>query len=141
MEQQVASTFSQQRLIARLTSVFGILALVLASIGLYGVTSYNVGRRINEIGVRMALGADRVRILTMVLREALTLIAFGLVMGVPLALATGRLLSSQLYGVSQHDPIVVSISIVTLAGCAFIATIFPAVRASSISPLKALRAD
>jgi len=141
MDQQVAATFSQQRLIARLTSLFGLLALVLASIGLYGVTSYNVGRRINEIGVRMALGANRGHILTMVLREAFTLIAFGLGTGVPLALATGWLLGSQLYGVSRHDPIAISIAVATLAGCAFIAAILPAFRASSISPLQALRVD
>jgi predicted permease len=141
MDQQVASTFIQQRLIARLTSLFGLLALVLASIGLYGVTSYNVGRRINEIGVRMALGANRGHILTMVLREAFTLIAFGLAAGVPLALATGWLLGSQLYGVSRHDPIVISIAVATLAGCAFFAAILPAFRACSISPLRALRVD
>jgi predicted lysophospholipase L1 biosynthesis ABC-type transport system permease subunit len=141
MGQQVAITFSQQRLIARLTTLFGLLALVLASIGLYGVTSYNVGRRVNEIGVRMALGANRGQILTMILREAFTLIAVGLVMGVPMAVAAGWLLSSQLYGVSQRDPIILSIAIATLAGCAFLATILPAYRASSVSPLKALRVD
>jgi predicted permease len=141
MDQQVAITFSQQRLIARLTTLFGLLALVLASIGLYGVTSYNVGRRVNEIGVRMALGANRGQILTMILREAFTLIAVGLVMGVPMAVAAGWLLSSQLYGVSQRDPIILSIAIATLAGCAFLATILPAYRASSVSPLKALRVD
>jgi predicted permease len=141
MDQQVASTFSQQKLIARLTSLFGLLALVLASIGLYGVTSYNVGRRINEIGVRMALGANRGQIVTMILREAFTLIVVGLVMGVPMALAAGWLLGSQLYGVSQRDPIVLSIAVATLAACAFFATILPAYRASSVSPLKALRVD
>jgi predicted permease len=141
LEQQVASTFSQQRLISRLTSLFGILALVLASIGLYGVTSYNVGRRVNEIGVRMALGADRGQILALVLREAFLLIAFGLLVGIPLALVTGRFLGNQLYGVSQHDPIALAIAVITLAVCAFIATIFPAFRASSISPLNALRVD
>jgi ABC-type antimicrobial peptide transport system permease subunit len=141
LEQQVASTFSQQRLISRLTSLFGILALVLASIGLYGVTSYNVGRRVNEIGVRMALGADRGHILALVLRESFILIAFGLLIGIPMALVTGRFLGSQLYGVSQHDPITLAIAVITLAVCAFLATIFPAFRASSISPLSALRVD
>jgi ABC-type antimicrobial peptide transport system permease subunit len=117
------------------------LALVLASIGLYGVTSFNVGRRVNEIGIRMALGANRGQILTMILREAFALIAVGLVMGVPMALAAGWLLSSQLYGVSQRNPIILSIAIATLAGCAFLATILPAYRASSVSPLKASRVD
>jgi predicted permease len=141
LEQQVSSTFGQQRLISRLTSLFGILALVLASIGLYGVTSYNVGRRVNEMGVRMALGADRGHILALVLRESFILIAFGLLIGIPLTLVTGRFLGNQLYGVSQHDPITLAIAVVTLTVCAFIATIFPAFRASSISPLKALRVD
>jgi len=141
LEQQVASTFSQQRLISRLTSLFGILALVLASIGLYGVTSYNVGRRVNEIGVRMALGANRSNILALVLRESFILIAFGLLVGVPLALVTGRLLGNQLYGISQYDPLALAIAVTTLGCCAFIATVFPAFRASSISPLNALRVD
>ena len=141
VDQQVASTFSQQKLMARLTSLFGLLALLLASIGLYGVTSYSVGRRVNEIGVRMALGAERGHIFTMVLREAFGLIAAGLVIGVPLALATGYFLSSQLYQVSRPDPIALLIAVIALAGCAFIATIFPAFRASTVSPLKALRTD
>jgi hypothetical protein len=141
MDQQVASTFSQQRLIARLTSLFGLLALVLASIGLYGVTSYNVGRRINEIGVRMALGASRGHILTMVLREAFTLIAFGLATGVPLALATGWLhkqstLRSQATRSDRH----LNSRCHARWVCVY-RTIFPAFRASSISQLKALRVD
>jgi predicted permease len=139
--QQVASTYNQQRLIARLTSLFGILALVLASIGLYGVTSYNVGRRVNEIGIRMALGADRHHVLALVLRSAFVSIAAGLLLGVPLALAAGRFLGSQLFGVSQSDPLTISIAVTTLGACAFIAAIIPAFRASSSSPLRALRLE
>lgn len=141
MEQQVASTFGQQRLIARLTSLFGVLALVLASIGLYGVTSYNVSRRTNEIGVRMALGADRGDVLALILQGAFVLIALGLLLGVPLTLAAGRFLSSQLYGLSQYDPVVISTAVVVLGLSALIAALIPAFRASSISPLNALRSE
>jgi predicted permease len=141
MEQQVASTFTQQRLIARLTSLFGILALVLASIGLYGVTSYNVGRRTSEIGLRMALGADRGAVLALILKGAFLLVAFGLLVGVPLTLAAGQFLGSQLYGLSQHDPVVICTAVVVLGLCALIAALIPAFRASTISPLNALRSE
>ena len=100
LREQVASQFTQQRLIARLTSFFGILSLILASIGLYGVTAYNAGRRVNEIGVRMALGADRGQVVRLVLRGAFGLILLGVSIGLPLTFAVGRLLGSQLYGMS-----------------------------------------
>jgi predicted permease len=141
LTEQVASNFSQQRLIARLTSLFGILALVLASIGLYGVTAYNAGSRTNEIGIRMALGADRRSVVALILKGALVLIAFGLLLGIPLALAAGRFLASQLYGIGQYDPVIVSVAIVALALSALIAALVPAFRASSISPVQALRAE
>jgi predicted lysophospholipase L1 biosynthesis ABC-type transport system permease subunit len=141
LTQQVASNFSQQRLIAQLTSLFGILALVLASIGLYGVTAYTVGSRTNEIGVRMALGADRVRVVGLILRGAVVLIAFGLMLGVPLTLAAGRLLGSQLYGINRSDPLIISGAILVLALSALIAAVIPAFKASSISPMQALRAE
>lgn len=96
LREQVAVQFGQQRLIARLTSFFGVLSLILASIGLYGVTAYNVGLRVGEIGVRMALGADRRRIVTMVVRGASTLIVLGLGIGFPLTFAVGKFLGSQL---------------------------------------------
>ena len=92
LNEQVAGQFRQQRLIARLTSFFGVLSLVLASIGLYGVTAYNAGHRINEIGVRMALGANRRDVLTLILRGAFGLILFGLLLGLPLTFAAGRFL-------------------------------------------------
>jgi predicted permease len=141
LSQQVASTFSQQRLIARLTSLFGILALVLASVGVYGITAYNVGSRTNEIGVRVALGADRGNILALILRGAFVLIAFGLLLGVPLTLAAGRFLGNQLYGVNQYDPMIISAAVLALALSAFVAALIPAFRASSISPMQALRAE
>jgi ABC-type antimicrobial peptide transport system permease subunit len=141
LSEQVASTFSQQRLIARLTSLFGILALVLASIGLYGVTAYNVGSRTNEIGVRMALGADRASVLALILRGALVQIAFGLLLGVPLTLAAGRFLGSQLYGINQRDPTIIAVAILALGFSALAAALIPAFRASSISPMQALRSE
>jgi predicted permease len=141
LTEQVAGNFSQQRLIAQLTSLFGILALVLASIGLYGVTAYTVGSRTNEIGVRMALGADRARVVALVLRGAVVLIASGLLLGVPLTLAMGRFLGSQLFGINQSDPVIISAAILVLALSALIAALIPAFKASSISPMQALRAE
>jgi predicted permease len=141
MAAQVADNFGQERLIARLTSLFGALALVLASIGLYGVTAYSVGTRTNEIGVRMALGADRGNVLGMVLRGALALIGFGLALGLPLSLATARFLGSQLHGMNQYDPVILGIAVFALALAASGAALIPAWRASSISPMEALRSN
>jgi predicted permease len=141
LSEQVARNFSQSRLIARLTSLFGILAMALASIGLYGVTAYGVGRRTNEIGVRMALGADRGSVLRLILRGALTLIFFGLALGVPLTLAAGRLLRSQLYGIIQDDPMIIGGAILALCAAGLIAAVIPAFRATLISPVEALRGE
>jgi predicted permease len=141
LKEQVSGQFSQQRLIARLTSFFGALALVLASIGVYGVMAYDVGSRTNEIGVRMALGADRRDVFALILRGALALILFGLLLGIPLALAAGRFLGSQLYGINQYNPIIIAVAILVLGCSALTAALIPAFRASSISPLQALRGD
>ncbi len=137
----MAGQFRQQRLIARLTSFFGILSLVLASIGLYGVTAYNAARRTNEIGVRVALGAHHAQVIALILRGAIGLVAVGLVVGLPVALAAGRFLGSQLYGMNPYDPWVILLAVVTLGFSAFVASLIPAVRASFISPLDALRAE
>jgi ABC-type antimicrobial peptide transport system permease subunit len=141
LSEQVGGQFLQQRLIARLTSLFGALALVLASIGVYGVMAYNVGSRTSEIGVRMAIGADRSDVFALILRGALALISFGLLLGVPLALGAGRFLGSQLYGINQYDPTIIALAILVLGASALTAALIPAFRASSISPLEALRAD
>ena len=141
LREQVADQFRQQRLIARLTSFFGLLSLVLASIGLYGVTAYNAGLRTTEIGVRMALGADRSQVLALVLRGAFALIALGLLLGLPLTLAAGKFLGNQLYGMSPYNPVVTLIAAVTLGLSALIASFIPALRASSISPIEALRLE
>ncbi|HJS97477.1 MAG TPA: ABC transporter permease [Terriglobales bacterium] len=140
-DEQVVRNFNQDRLLARLTGLFGALALVLASVGLYGVTAYNVARRTNEIGIRMALGADRNNVLSMVLRGAIGQVVIGLVIGIPIALAAGRALSSQLFGVKGYDAGVLAAAVVILAACAAAAGLLPARRAASINPIQALRAE
>ena len=141
LKAQVTFQFAQQRLIARLTSFFGILSLVLASIGLYGVTAYNAGRRTNEIGIRMALGASRGNVVALVLRGAFGLIAIGLLLGVPLSAVAGRFLGHQLYGLNPYNPVVITVAVLTLGFSALAASLIPALRASSISPLEALRVE
>ncbi|MGO8790869.1 MAG: ADOP family duplicated permease [Terriglobia bacterium] len=141
LREQVAGQFTQQRLIARITSLFGILSLLLASIGLYGLTAYNAGRRTNEIGVRVALGASRGQVVALVLRGALGLVAFGLVVGLPLTFAAGRFLGHQLYGMNPYDPVVISVAVMTLGFSVLVASLIPAIRASLVSPLEALRAE
>jgi ABC-type antimicrobial peptide transport system permease subunit len=129
----------QERLIARLASFFGTLALALAAIGLYGTMAYTVGRRTNEIGVRVALGASRKQILKMVLREAFALVLLGMLLGLPLALAAGRLVASQLFGLKASDPLTLSAAIGLLAAVAGLAAYLPARRASKVDPMVALR--
>jgi predicted permease len=141
LSEQVAGQFNQQRLIARLTSFFGFLSLVLSSIGLYGVTAYNARRRVNEIGVRMALGADRSHVVALVLRGAFTLVVVGLLIGVPLTIVAGRLLESQLYGMTSYHPGVTLLAALALALSALFASLIPALHAGSISPMKALREE
>jgi predicted permease len=141
LSEQVASQFTQPRLIARLTSFFGILSLLLAFIGLYGVTAYNAGCRSSEIGLRVALGANRTNIVWLILRGSLALIFWGLAIGVPLAIAASRFLDSQLYGMNPNDPAVLTAAILALGLAVLIASLIPAFRTSLISPLEALRAE
>ncbi len=141
VREQVAGQFSQQRLIARLTSFFGILSLVLASIGLYGVTAYNAAQRVNEMGVRMALGATSVDVLGLILRGALGLVLVGLIVGLPLSLVAGRVLGTQLYGMNPVNAGVTLAAVATLGSSALAAALVPAFRASLISPLEALREE
>jgi predicted permease len=141
LREQVANQFTQQRLIARLTSLFGLLSIVLASIGLYGVTAHNAASRTSEIGVRMALGANRSNVVMLVLHGSFVLVVIGLVIGLSLTLAAGQLLSSQLYGVNPFDPVVMTLSVLALGFSALVASLIPAFRASLISPLDALRAE
>lgn len=141
LREQVASQFTQPWLIARLTSFYGILSLLLASIGLYGVTAYNAGCRTEEIGVRMALGASRSDVIRLVLRGALTLIFWGVLTGLPLAFSAARLLSTQLYGMNPYNPEVVATAILVLGISVLVASLIPAFRSSLISPVDALRAE
>ena len=140
-DEQVKRNFNGERLIARLTTLYGVLALVLACTGLYGVASYAVVRRTREIGLRMALGADRAGVVTMVLRGALRPIALGLLLGVPAALAAGRAIAGQLFGVRGSDPAILSAAVLALAVCALFAAWLPARRSAAIEPMAALRAD
>lgn len=140
-DDQVADNFVQDRLLARLTGLFGILALVLASIGLYGVMSYFVVRRTSEIGIRMALGARRSSVLAMVFRSALFQVILGLALGIPAALLAGHLMASQLYGVGAYDTLSLTGATLVLAACAAIAVLVPARRAATIEPMKALRIE
>jgi macrolide transport system ATP-binding/permease protein len=137
--EQVARNFNQERLIARLTELFGGLALVLACVGLYGVTTYAVARRTNEIGIRMALGADRRNVLGLVLRATIVQLGLGLSIGIPVALAGGSALASQLYGVKSYDPAILGLAVVALAACAVFAVLIPARRAMRVDPMVALR--
>jgi predicted permease len=138
---QVEENFSQQKLIAKLTSLFGFLALVLASVGLYGVTAYSVERRTNEIGVRMALGADRLNILKLVLQGALVQMGIALAIGIPVTIAAGRAMATQLFGVKPYDPRILLLTTGALVFAAFLAAVVPARRAATLDPIRALRTE
>jgi macrolide transport system ATP-binding/permease protein len=138
---QVAGNFNQDRLVARLTSLFGLLALILACVGLYGVTSYFAARRTGEIGIRMALGASRSSVVAMVLSGAMWQILLGLALGIPAALFAGHLMESVLFGVGAYDPMALAGATLVLSICAAIAGFIPARRAASIEPMQALRTD
>ncbi|MDE3156264.1 MAG: FtsX-like permease family protein, partial [Acidobacteriota bacterium] len=132
---------SAQTLIARISTGFGVIALLLAVVGLYGVTSYRVARRTGEIGLRMALGADRGDIRALVLRGAFLHVALGLVLGVPLAFLAARAMQSQLYGISPFDPATLLAAAIVLSLCALVASLLPARRAAAIEPMRALRIE
>jgi ABC-type antimicrobial peptide transport system permease subunit len=141
MRDQIALVLSQQRAVASLAGLFGVVALVLAAVGLYGVTAYSVVQRTSEIGVRMALGADAPQVLRLVLRSAFRLVGVGLLLGIPLAIGAGRLIGAQLHGVTEWDPVALAVATAALAVCAFIASMIPAMRAASIDPMRALRTE
>jgi predicted permease len=139
--EQVSLNFNQERLIARLTGLFGLLALVLACVGLYGVTAYGVAQRKGEIGIRMAMGAERGDVVGMVVRSAMTQVGWGLLVGIPIAIAGGRALAHQLFGVTSYDPIVLATAVMVLGISALAAGLVPAMRAASIDPMEALRVE
>ena len=137
----LAGDFHQQNMIATLTMLFGVLGLLLASVGLYGVMAYTVEQRTSEIGVRMALGADRSSVVYMVLRSAFLQIGIGLGLGIPLAIAAGRLMTLQLYGVAPWDPRTLTIATLLLCVATLLASWIPLIRAASVAPMVALRSE
>jgi ABC-type antimicrobial peptide transport system permease subunit len=139
LDEQLYSSLNTERLIARLVSFFGALALILACIGLYGVMAHGVARRTNEIGIRMALGARGGNIAMMILKETLYLVVAGLVIGVPAALIGAKLISAQLFGLKAADPLTLVGASVVLTIVALLAGYLPARRASRVNPLSALR--
>jgi macrolide transport system ATP-binding/permease protein len=140
-DQQIADQFTDDRMLARLTMLFGILALLLATLGLYGVSAYAVARRTSEIGIRMALGAERAKVMAMIMRVAAIQAALGLAIGLPIALLCVRFVRAQLYEVKGIDSAVLLASILTLALAASLAAFVPARRAASIDPASALRTE
>jgi predicted permease len=138
---QVNLGFSQQSMIVQLTSLFGLVALALAAIGLYGVTAYAVAQRKTEIAIRMALGANRVHVQGMVLRSAFLQVGLGLLIGIPAAIAAGHLMASELFGVNAWNPLVLGMTTLVLVGVALLAAAAPAHRAAGVEPIEALRGE
>jgi predicted permease len=138
---QVMGNFNQQQMIATLTSLFGALALILASVGLYGLMAYSVERRTQEIGIRMALGADAPRIVGLILRNAFVQVRIGIAIGIPVAILGGHAAASKLFGVRPYDPYILLAAVAVLGITAFIAAFVPARRAAALEPVRALRTD
>jgi macrolide transport system ATP-binding/permease protein len=138
---QLDGNFTEERAVARLTSLFGVLALLLASVGLYGVMSYFVARRTSEVGIRMALGATRSNVVAMVMRSAFAQVLIGLALGIPGALLAGHFMSSLLFEVHGYDPAALAGAVLLLSLCAAVAGFIPARRAASIDPMRALRIE
>jgi len=136
---QLDETLLTERLIAMLSAGFGILATLLATIGLYGVMAFAVARRTKELGVRMALGARRGSVIWLVMKEVLILLSIGLAIGVPAAIGLGRYVSSQLYGIQPNDPWIGAVTTIVLLLASGAAGMIPAHRASRIDPILALR--
>ncbi len=139
VEAQLDETLLSDRLVALLSAGFGLLATLLASIGLYGVMAFVVARRRKELGIRLALGAQRTDVIWMVMREVLLLLAIGLAIGIPCALGAGRFVSDQLYGMQPHDPTIAIATLLLLTVVSALAGLIPAHRASRIDPILALR--
>ena len=140
-DEQIDIRYSQNTLISRLSTAFGVLALLLASVGLYGLMAYQVTRRTGEIGIRMALGANRLNIVRLVLRGAFSQVGIGLLIGIPLVFVAGKLLTSQLFGVSSFAPLILVMAIAVLAFSALLASVMPARKAAGIDPMRALRTE
>ena len=138
---QVDGNFAQNAMLAKLTSLFGLLALVLASVGLYGVTAYSVERRTSEIGIRMALGADRLNVLKLVLRAAFVQIGIGLAIGIPASILAGYAMTTQLFGVKPYAPDILLVTTAVLSLAAVFATVLPGRKAATLEPIRALRTE
>jgi predicted permease len=139
LDEQVSGSIARQRLVAQLSTFFGLLAVFLSCIGIYGLMSYMVSRRTNEIGIRMALGARRSNVRWLVMREILLLVAIGVAIGVPVTLAGSRLISNMLFGVPATDSISLISSVAVLLAVGLLAGYLPARRASQVDPMLALR--
>jgi predicted permease len=137
--EQLALNFNKERLLATLTQLFGVLALVLAATGLYGLVSLSASRRTAEIGIRMALGATRGEVVRMILKGAVIQVGLGIVIGVPLSMAGARLVEHQLFGIAPHNPATMASATVLLLMCAIAAAFIPASRAAMADPVRALR--
>jgi predicted permease len=135
----LSADFQQENMIATLTTLFGVLGLLLAAVGLYGVMAYMVEQRTSEIGVRMALGADRGSVVKMVLRGAFSQVGIGLGLGIPAAIGAGMLMTSQLFQVKPWDPVMLSVATLLLVLAALLASVIPARRAAGVEPMVALR--
>jgi len=140
-EKVVSGQFQQEKMIATLTSLFGVLGLMLASVGLYGVLAYMVEQRTSEIGIRMALGANRGQVTKMVLRGAFSQIGMGLAIGIPAAIGAGWLMTNQLFGVKPWDPMMLAVAVLVLGLAALLASAIPARRAAGVEPMVALRSE
>jgi len=138
-QEQIDLSLRNERLVASLSTVFGVLATLLAIIGLYGVMAYTVARRTREIGIRMALGAEQGNVIWMIMREVLSLVAAGVLVGVPLSIGLSGLIKSQLFGMAPHDPLTLTLATFALAAVACFAGFVPALRASRVDPTLALR--
>ena len=139
MEAQIGESLFVERMVAMLSAAFGLLATLLAAIGLYGVMSYAVSMRTREIGLRVALGADRRAVLMLVLREVAVLAALGIAIGLPGGYGLGKVVESQLYGLNARDPLTFAVATLALVATAFVAGLIPAMRAARVDPMKALR--
>jgi len=141
MEKIVAQALGQARLMMWLLGIFAGAALLLATVGIYGAVAYTVEQRTGEIGVRMALGAQTIDVLRLIVNQGMRPVIFGLVVGLAAALALGRLIASQLYETSAHNPLLLAATMSILGLAALLACVFPARRASQVDPIQALRTE
>jgi putative ABC transport system permease protein len=141
MDEQIDNSLSNERLIALLAVAFGLLATLLSGIGIYGVLAYSTAQRTREIGLRIALGSSRLAISRIVLMDVLRLAGIGIAISIPVAFGLGRLLRSQLFGVSPSDPLTITCAVLLIATVAILAALIPATRAASVNPIEALRSE